>query len=117
MKWLAIVGGVLLAALLVIIGYSLSGLGHAKGFGLPLQLALASLVVLPGGYWMIANRHLRPLGGCIIAALMIAALAALWLAMPHVSYSAAMSVWTAVWLVAVLPFMRLALKGLRRRRL
>ena len=121
MKGFAVLSGLFLAILLTIIGYGMAMRDDPRPFMLPILVGSASLLLLPLGYWMIAKRRMRHVGGGIATGAMLVTLAALWLwllrgAGMWTTHALPLVIWSAVWLVANLPFQRLVVKQWRRRK-
>ena len=121
MKALALASALLLAGLLAIIGLATIGTGGPDSYVWPSRVGFGSLIGLPIGYWFIARRVLRPVGGALIVALMAVIAIALWTPLVAngpmlVMHGPVLAIWTAVWTVAALPFMRVVAKGLRAPR-
>ncbi|MBX7539737.1 hypothetical protein [Qipengyuania sphaerica] len=117
MKLFAALGGVLLGFVLLFSGYSIAFPGAIPGYHPPLWLGAIAAIALPVLYWSKASRILGKIPSRLIFAAMIGALLASWgplvieperwhLFMP------ALAVFSAVWLVAALPFLR---AGIRHR--
>ena len=97
------------------------GPGGPSSYVGPFRAALAALLLLPIGYWFIARKTMPAIIGAAITLMMVSVAIGLW--MPLVQsggmrtiHSGPLVVWTALWLVASLPFMRVMVKRLRKPR-
>ena len=120
MKILALGSAIFLAALLAIIGFAMIPGGPEDYVG-PMWVGLASLLMLPVGYWLIARKILSARYAALIVLAMAVAVIALWVPLFRsrpmmLAHGGAMGFWTALWTVASLPFMRVVTKDLRRPR-
>ncbi|SMQ69521.1 hypothetical protein SAMN06297468_1708 [Altererythrobacter xiamenensis] len=120
MKILALGSAIFLAALLAIIGFAMIPGGPEDYVG-PMRMGLASLVMLPAGYWLIADKILSAKYAAMIVLAMGITIAALWIPLLRsrlmmLAHGGAMAFWTALWAIASLPFLRVVTKDLRKPR-
>ena len=119
MKILGIAGGIFLGLILFVIGFSMIGPGGPNTYAAPAQFSGFTTFVLPVAYFLNARRAFPPAAGWTICAVMAAIAALLWIPLFKSEWlwnghAGAMAVWTAIWAIAALPFLRAGVKGLRR---
>lgn len=115
-------GGLFIAMLLSVIGFGMIGPGGTHAYAWPARVGFASLIFLPAGYFFMALRSLPPIGGGLAFLAMVIAAISLWIPLIGTEWmrnihSDVLLIWTAVWGAASLPFLRLAMKGIRKRQL
>ena len=121
MKGFAVIAGLFLAFLLCISGYGMAMRDPYRPFALPFYASLMVLILLPFGYWMVARRQMQAKGGLAVSICMILTLGVLWSSLiwrydMDSANAQALMIWSAVWVIASLPFMRLVVKHIRKRR-
>ncbi len=121
MKVLAIVGGLIMGALLTIIGFGMSAADDGTAYGAPVKAGVFSLICLPLGYWLGAARLLKPWAGATACAIMLVIAIGLWVplitdATLRNAHVLVLAIWTALWWAASLPFARQAVRAIRTMR-
>ena len=122
MKGFAVIAALLLSSMLLVIGYAMANPVGGDAHKAPLLISALSVIVLPACYWMMASRRMGPAAGLVLTVAMVGIAAGLWLPILASNWrleahAGGLIFWTAVWLVAALPFVRLVIKGARARRL
>lgn len=115
MKSFAAFSGLVLGAVLLVIGYAMAALRAEVTYPAPLWLACGALVLLPVLYWMKAARKLRQGASRFAFAAMIAGLAIVAVPLAgspdqRASNGPAFIIFSAVWLVAALPLLRAGIR-------
>ncbi|MBS7670224.1 hypothetical protein [Croceicoccus gelatinilyticus] len=117
---LAVLAGLSFAMLLVMIGFTMIGLGGPNTYPSPMRTSMFALPMLPLGYWLVATRKMPATGGG--AVLVAMALVALFLWEPlfvpswmRVLHLETMTVWSVIWALSAMPFVAIVVAGFKRK--